>query len=70
MERHYLLILNWYGDAPRNKPQKEPHPQEVAVGLEGRLPGYWISDRRDKNTIDVENRDVPSMEQNLVCDGV
>ena len=51
-----ILLLNWCGEATGKKPQREPHPQKVAVGLEGRLPDYWSSDRRDTNATDVEKQ--------------
>jgi len=40
--------MNWCGDATG----KKPHPQNVTVGLEGRLPDYWSSDWRGTNAID------------------
>jgi len=48
--------MNWCDGAIRKKPQREPHPQNVVVGLKGRLPDYWSSDRRDTNATDVEKQ--------------
>jgi len=51
-----VIMLNWCDGAAGKKPQREPHPQNVAVGLEGRLPDYWSSNQRDTNATDVEKR--------------
>jgi len=49
-------VVNWCGDVTEKKLQREPHLQNVAVGLEGRLPDCWSSDRRDINATDVEKQ--------------
>jgi len=48
--------MNWCDGATGKKPQREPYPQKVAIGLEGRLLDYWSSDRRDINATDVEKQ--------------
>jgi len=51
-----VIMLNWCDGATGKKPQRELHLQNVTVGLEGRLPDYWSSDRRDTNATNVEKR--------------
>jgi len=44
-------MMNWCDNVIRKKPQREPHPQNVTVGLESGLPDYKYFNRRDINVM-------------------
>ena len=48
--------MNWCDDVIGKKLQREPHLQDVIVGLKGRLLNYWSSDQRYINVTDVEKQ--------------